>query len=73
MDIVTVYRKGCLGDMIWKIIQIIKRSLLQSIENGVWELAYERNLRMDFVLFIQKGVWELGYENDLKDGFCCYF
>ena len=52
--------------MIRRIIQTIKRILLQFIEKGACELVYEFNLRMDFVLFIQKGFWELGYQNDTK-------
>ena len=62
-----------IGDVIRRIIQTIKRILLQFIEKGVCELVYEFNLRMDFVLFIQKGFWDLGYQNYLKDGFRCYF
>ena len=62
-----------IGDVIRRIIQTMKRILLQFIEKGVCELVYEFNLRMDFVLFIQKGFWDLGYQNDLKDGFRCYF
>ena len=62
-----------IGDVIRRIIQTMKRILLQFIEKGVCELVYEFNLRMDFVLFIQKGFWDLGYQNDLKDGCRCYF
>ena len=47
--------------------------MLQSIEKCVWELVYELNLRMDFVLFIEKGVWDLGYENTSKGRFFAIF